>query len=56
VREELEKQDKSELKVVTLLPVLGTLVREGGNGMEEALARIRTVRGRKFFSTTHVAQ
>jgi len=48
VREELEKQDKSELKVVTLLPVLGTLVREGGNGMEEALARIRTVRGRTF--------
>ena len=46
MREELEKQDKSELKVVTLLPVLGTLVREGGNGMEEALARIRTVRGR----------
>merc|ERR1719458_2017717 len=50
VREELEKQDKSELKVVTLLPVLGTLVREGGNGMEEALARIRTVRGRKIHS------
>ena len=49
MREELEKQDKSELKVVTLLPVLGTLVREGGNGMEEALARIRTVRGRKVF-------
>ena len=46
MRAELEKQDKSELKVVTLLPVLGTLVREGGNGMEEALARIRTVRGR----------
>ena len=48
MREELEKQDKSEMKVVTLLPVLGTLVREGGNGMEEALARIRTVRGRKI--------
>ena len=46
MRKELEKQDKSELKVVTLLPVLGTLVREGGNGMEEALAGIRTVRGR----------
>ena len=46
VREELEKQDQSELKVASLLPVLGTLVREGGNGMEEALARIRTVRGR----------
>jgi hypothetical protein len=48
VRDELEKQDKSELKIVSLLPVLGTLVREGGNGMEEALARIRTVRGRTF--------
>ena len=46
VREELEKQDQSQLKVASLLPVLGTLVREGGNGMEEALARIRTVRGR----------
>ena len=46
MREELEKQDKSEMKVVTLLPILGTLVREGGNGMEEALARIRTIRGR----------
>ena len=46
VREELEKQDQSQLKVTSLLPVLGTLVREGGNGMEEALARIRTVRGR----------
>ena len=46
VREELEKQDQSELKVASLLPVLGTLVREGGNGMEAALARIRTVRGR----------
>ena len=46
VREELEKQDQSQLKVTSLLPVLGTLVQEGGNGMEEALARIRTVRGR----------
>lgn len=49
MREELKKQDKSEMKVVTLLPVLGTLVREGGNGMEEALARIRTIRGRTNF-------
>ena len=44
MREELEKQDKSELKMVSLLPILGTLVREGG--MEEALARIRDIRGR----------
>ena len=50
MREELEKQDKSELKVVSLLPILGTLVREGGNGMEEALARIRDIRGRISFA------
>ena len=50
MREELEKQDKSELKIASLLPVLGTLVREGGNGMEEALARIRDIRGRISFA------
>ena len=50
MREELEKQDKSELKMVSLLPILGTLVREGGNGMEEALARIRDIRGRISFA------
>ena len=54
MREELEKQDKSELKIVSLLPVLGTLVREGGNGMEEALARIRTVRGRTVLQSSSV--
>ena len=54
MREELEKQDKSELKIVSLLPVLGTLVREGGNGMEEALARIRTVRGRTLLQFSSV--
>merc|ERR1712233_109172 len=46
---------KSELKVVTLLPVLGTLVREGGNGMEEALARIRNVRDAKLKTKTDEA-
>ena len=54
MREELEKQDKSELKIVSLLPVLGTLVREGGNGMEEALARIRTVRGKTVLNFSSV--
>ena len=54
MREELEKQDKSELKIVSLLPVLGTLVREGGNGMEEALARIRTVRGKTVLKFSSV--
>jgi elongator complex protein 1 len=44
VREELERQDESPGGVASLLPVLGTLVRDGAR-LEEALARIRTVRG-----------
>merc|ERR1719334_787209 len=42
VREELERQDNSEHKVDSLLPVLGTLVRDGAR-LEEALARVKVI-------------
>ena len=44
MREELEVQDLSPHKVDSLLPVLGSLVRDGAK-LEEALHRIRAVRG-----------
>ena len=47
VREELEKQEeseKSEHKTSNILPILATLVRDGGK-LEEALLRIKSARG-----------
>jgi len=42
VREELTMQDSTEHKVDNLLPILGTLVRDGGK-LEEALVKIKNI-------------
>merc|ERR1719481_1021745 len=43
IREELERQDTSPHRVSSLLPVLGTLVRDGAR-LEEALTKIKVIR------------